>query len=124
MELWKNHINFLGVILGEGKVKLQPHIATKVLDMPDKLDNTKDLQKFLGLVNYARNFIKDLGKITGPLYSKTGSKGQKYFNTEDIKWQVKRMIFDRYKNNLDLGTIIHNIKSDKSLLVRVRKTID
>ena len=37
------------------------------------------------------------------------------FNTEDIKWQVKRMIFDRYKNNLDLGTIIHNIKSDKSL---------
>lgn len=26
--------------------------------MPDKLDKTKDLQKFLGLVNYGRNFTK------------------------------------------------------------------
>ncbi|MCF8704118.1 reverse transcriptase family protein, partial [Corynebacterium sp. MC-02] len=75
MELCKTHINFLGITLGDGKIKLQPHIAKKVLEMPDKLDKTKDLQKFLGLVNYARNFIKDLGKIAGPLYSKTGGKG-------------------------------------------------
>lgn len=53
--------------------------------MPDKLNNLKDLQKFLGIINYARPFIKDLGKIAGPLYSKTGTKGQKKFNIEDIK---------------------------------------
>ena len=68
MELCKNHINFLGVVLGDGKIKLQPHIAKKALEMPDKLDNVKELQKFLGIVNYARSFIKDLGKIAGPLY--------------------------------------------------------
>ena len=36
IELCKNYINFLGITLGEGKVKLQPHIAKKALDMPDK----------------------------------------------------------------------------------------
>ncbi|KAK6803117.1 hypothetical protein RDI58_000901 [Solanum bulbocastanum] len=100
MELCKTHINFLGVTLGEGKVKLQPHIAKKVLEMPDKLDNTKELQKFLGLVNYARNFIKDLGKIAGPLYAKTGSKGQKHFNIEDIK--LVQQIKEKVKNIPDL----------------------
>jgi len=53
--------------------------------MPDKLDNTKELQKKIGILNYARNFIKDLGKVAGPLYSKTGTHGQKTFNIEDIK---------------------------------------
>lgn len=45
--------------------------------MPDKLENTKKLQRFLGLINYARNFIKGLEKIVGPLHAETGSKGQK-----------------------------------------------
>lgn len=53
--------------------------------MPKNLSNTKDLQTFLRLVNYARNFIKDLEKIVGPLYSKTSKNGQKHFNQEDIK---------------------------------------
>jgi len=85
MELWKSLIKILGVEIGNGRIKLQPHIAKKVLDMPDKLDNTKELQKKIGILNYARNFIKDLGKVVGPLYSKTGTHGQKTFNTEDIK---------------------------------------
>lgn len=44
MKLCKTHICFLGVIIGDGKIKLQPHIAKKVLEMPDKLDKTKDLK--------------------------------------------------------------------------------
>lgn len=36
------------------------------LEFPDKLENLKQIQQFLGLVNYARSFIKDLGKIAGP----------------------------------------------------------
>jgi len=116
MELCKNHINFLGVTLGEGKIKLQPHIATKVLDMPDKLDNTKDLQKFLGLVNYARTFIKDLGKIAGPLYSKTGSKGQKHFNIEDIKLvqQIKEKVKNIPELSIPLETDYLIIETDGS----------
>lgn len=43
--------------------------------MPDKLEDLKELQQFLGLVNYARPYIKNIGKIAGPLYSKTSLKG-------------------------------------------------
>ncbi|KAL3505234.1 hypothetical protein ACH5RR_035075 [Cinchona calisaya] len=75
VELFKTHIKFLGVEIGNGQIKLQDHIAKKVLEMPDKLENLKELQKFLELINYARPFLKDIGKITGPLYSKTGKNG-------------------------------------------------
>lgn len=85
MQLFKDYIDFLGVNIGEGKIKLQPHIAQKALDFPNKLEDLKQLQKFLGLINYARPFIKNLGKIAGPLYAKTSPNGQKYFNQEDVK---------------------------------------
>ncbi|KAL4561928.1 hypothetical protein LXL04_034112 [Taraxacum kok-saghyz] len=85
MQLFKIYIDFLGVNIGEGKIRLQPHIARKALDFLDKLEDLKSLQKFIGLVNYARSFIKDLGEIVGPLYSKTSITCQRYFNQEDIK---------------------------------------
>ena len=85
MQLFQQTIEFLGVIIGDGKILLQPHISEKILTFPDKIEETKELQKFLGLLNYARSFIKNLSRIAGPLFSKVGSKGQKYFNQEDIK---------------------------------------
>ena len=85
MQLFQQTIEFLGVIIGDGKILLQPHISEKILTFPDKIEETKELQKFLGLLNYARPFIKNLSRIAGPLFSKVGSKGQKYFNQEDIK---------------------------------------
>ncbi len=69
--------------------------------MPNKLDNTKNLQKILGLVNYARNFIKDLEKLAGPLYFKTGSKGKKHFNIKDIK--LVQQIKEKVKNIPELS---------------------
>ncbi|KAG2565514.1 hypothetical protein PVAP13_7NG026851 [Panicum virgatum] len=49
------------------------------------MNDKKQLQEFLGIVNYARNHIDNLAKLAGPLYSKLGKNGQKYFNSEDIK---------------------------------------
>lgn len=94
IELCKTCINFLGVTLGEGKIKIQPHITKKILEMPDKLKTLKELQSFLGLVNYAKTLIKNLGKKARPLYAKTGKASQKHFNTEDIKLvqQIKSLV--------------------------------
>ena len=85
MELCKEYIEYLGVRIGKGKIQLQPHIAQKILEFPDKIEDKKKLQSFLGTLNYARPFIKDLSKIVGPLYSKTTPNGQKYFNQQDIE---------------------------------------
>jgi hypothetical protein len=34
------------------------------------MDERKTLQQFLGIVNYARNYIDNLAKLAGPLYAK------------------------------------------------------
>ena len=67
------------------KIELQPHISTKIIDFPERFENLKQIQAFLGLVNYARKFIPNLSKLVGPLYSKTTKNGQRKFNKEDIK---------------------------------------
>ena len=85
MQLFQHTIEFLGVIIGNGKILLQPYISEKILTFLDKIEETKELQKFIGLLNYARPFIKNLSRIAGPLFSKVGSKGHQYFNQEDIK---------------------------------------
>ena len=85
MQLFQQTIEFLEVIIGNGKILLQQHISKKILIFPDKIEERKKLQKFLGLLNYARSFIKNLSRIAGPLFSKVGNRGQKYFNQEDIK---------------------------------------
>lgn len=57
--------------------------------------NTPDqLLQILGLANYARSFIPNLGKLAGPLYSKLGKHGQRKFNDEDRKLvaQIKEEI--------------------------------
>ena len=84
MKLEQPKIDFLGLeIEREGKIKLQPHIAKKLLDFPNDLSETKTLQQFLGVLNYTRTFYKNLSQDTQPLYNKLKKSGQKHFNKED-----------------------------------------
>jgi hypothetical protein len=62
--------NFLGHEIGEGKIYLQDHILKKILQFSDAMNDKKVLQQFLGIVNYAMNYINNLAKLTGPLYAK------------------------------------------------------
>jgi hypothetical protein len=84
MEICKK-INFLGHEIGEGKIYLQDHIAKKILQFPDAMNDKKVLQQFIGIVNYTRNYIDNLAKLARALYAKLRKNGQKYFNSEDIK---------------------------------------
>jgi hypothetical protein len=104
MEICKEKINFLDHEIGEGKIYLQYHIAKKILQFADAMDDKKVLQQLWGIVNYARNYIvnyarnyiDNLAKLAGPLYAKLRKNGQKYFNSEDIK--VVKIIKDKVKH--------------------------
>jgi hypothetical protein len=74
MERCKEKINFLGHEIGEGKIYLQDHTAKKILYFSDDMNDKKVLQQFLGIVNYARNYIDNLPKLAGPLYAKLRKK--------------------------------------------------
>ena len=58
LKLFKTQIEFLGFELEDGKIKLQEHIVQKINNFPNKLEDLKTLQSFLGLLNYARPYIK------------------------------------------------------------------
>ncbi len=51
-------MGFLGVIIGEDRVRIEKEKMQRVIEWPVPR-STKDVQKFLGLANYYRWFVKD-----------------------------------------------------------------
>jgi len=69
--VWKvREMGFLGVIIGEDGVRIEKEKVQKVIKWPVP-KSVKDVQKFLGLANYYRQFVKDFAKIARPLYKMT-----------------------------------------------------
>ena len=66
--VWKvKEINFLGLVIEEEGVKMQEEKVTGVLEWP-RSKTVKEVQKFLGLANYYRQFVKDFAKLAKLLY--------------------------------------------------------
>ena len=75
-------VGFLGVVIENDRIKIEEEKVKVVLDWPTpKL--VKDVQKFLGLANYYRQFIKDFAKIARPLHELV-RKDQKW------EWEIKQ----------------------------------
>jgi len=65
---WKvREVEFLGVVIGPKGVEIQKEKVEGVLNWPAPR-NVKEVQKFLGLANYYRRFIKNFARIAAPLH--------------------------------------------------------
>jgi len=65
---WKvREVGFLGVIIGPEGIKIEKEKVRGVLEWPTP-KCVKDIQKFLGLVNYYRRFIQGFVSIVRPLH--------------------------------------------------------
>ena len=64
---WKtNKVNFLGVVIGQGKIKMEEDKMAEVLNW--SIPRTvRDVRKFLELTNYYRWFIKNFVALAKPL---------------------------------------------------------
>jgi len=58
------------VIIGEDGVRMEKEKVQGVIEWP-VLRSIKNIQKFLGLANYYRWFVKDFAKIAKPLNEMT-----------------------------------------------------
>nr|QBX57843.1 polyprotein [Sugarcane bacilliform virus] len=88
-------VDFLGSTIGDNQLAVQEHIVSKIAEFDDEKLKTKEgLKSWLATLNYARNHIKDMGKMLGPLYPKTSEKGAKGLNSEDWKLisRIKTMV--------------------------------
>jgi hypothetical protein len=65
-EFEKESIEYLGLIVGGGEVKMDPVKVAAVRDWPAPT-NLKELRAFLGFANFYRRFIKNFAKIARPL---------------------------------------------------------
>jgi len=64
---WKtNKVNFLGVVMGQGKIEMEEDKVAGVLNWPIPR-MVRDVRKFLGLTNYYRWFIKNFAALAKPL---------------------------------------------------------
>lgn len=69
-------IEYLGMIISKGSVRMDPSKVDGVLSWPIP-KKVKDVQAFLGFANFYRRFIRDFGKIVRPL-SELTRKGKEW----------------------------------------------
>jgi len=69
--VWKmREVGFLEVVIGPDRVNIEKKKVQRVVDWPVS-KSVKDIQKFLRLANYYRQFVKDFTRVAKPLYKIT-----------------------------------------------------
>ena len=71
-EFYRKQIEYLGLVISENKVVIDPVKVTGVHEWPI-LENRTDVQAFIGFINFYRRFIQDFSTTARPLFNLTCS---------------------------------------------------
>ena len=89
--MWKIiEVVFLRVIIGLDRVKIEKEKVQEVMDWPVPR-SIKDMQKFLELANYYKQFVKDFARVAKSLYK---------MMRKDTKWnweERQQKVFEESK---------------------------
>uniref|UniRef100_A0A673BEJ7 Gypsy retrotransposon integrase-like protein 1 n=1 Tax=Sphaeramia orbicularis TaxID=375764 RepID=A0A673BEJ7_9TELE len=66
-------VSFLGFIISEGSVQMDPDKISAVRDWPTPASR-KEVQRFLGFANFYRKFIRGFSNVAAPLHALTSPK--------------------------------------------------
>ena len=83
----KKEVGFLGIIVGKGKIKMDPIKVKGLTDWPTPT-KLKELRSFLGFGNYYKDFIAKYSLKARPLHD---------FTKKDHKWQWSKKEDDTFK---------------------------
>ena len=90
---FRTKAKFLGRIVGENTVEIDPETIEPVANWPVP-KCTRDVESFLGFVNYHRDHLPQLAKVAGPMYELTGKK-------TNFRWgEEQQQSFDELKEML------------------------
>ena len=111
--VWEvREVGFLGVIFGGDRVRMEKEKVQGVIEwlVPR---NVKDVQKFLGLANYYRWFVKDFAKIAKPLHE---------IMRKEMKWswgERQQKAFEELKERFMIEPVLVTPDLDKEIRVEV-----
>jgi len=100
------------VVIGLDGVRMEKEKVQEVVEWP-VLKRVKDVQKFLGLANYYRWFVKDFAKIARPLYEMT---------RKEIKWswgEKQQKAFEKLKKRFMTEPVLVTLDLDKEMRVEI-----
>src|SRR6266576_4301079 len=80
----KKEVKYLGVIIGQGKVKMDPTKVQGITEWPTLL-TIKDVRSFLGFCNFYRAFIPKFSHIACPLNDLTKRTRQWSWGADEEK---------------------------------------
>ena len=103
-------MGFLGVIIGEDGVRMEKEKVQEVIEWPVP-KGVKDMQKFLGLANYYRWFVKDFAKIARLLHEMT---------RKENKWswgERQQKAFKELKKRFTTEPVLITLDLDKKIRV-------
>ena len=109
--VWKiRKVGFLGVIIGEDGVRMEKENIQGVIEqlVPKSV---KDVQKFLGLANNYRWFVKDFVKIVKPLHEMI---------RKEIKWswgEKQQKAFEELKERFMTKPVLVTLDLDREMRV-------
>ena len=102
---------FLKVIIGEDGVRMRKEKVQRVIEWP-VLKSVKDMQKFLRLTNYYRQFVKDFAKIAKLLHKMT---------KKETKWsweEKQQKAFEELKKRFMIKLVLVTPDLDKEMRVK------
>ena len=109
--VWKvKEVGFLEVIIGEDGVRMEKEKVQRVIEWPVP-KSMKDVQKFLGLANYYRQFVKDFATIAKPLHETT---------RKDRKWcwgEKQQKAFEELKRKFTMEPVLVTSNLNKEMRV-------
>jgi len=92
-EFWKERIEYLGLVISENEVSMDPVKVAGVREWPTP-ENKTDVQAFLGFINFYRRFIWDFSAKARPLFDLIRSEqvwmwsGKEQMAFKDLKTAV------------------------------------
>lgn len=104
MQICQNKIDFVGMIFNDGQYTPSLYIALKLDKFLDSQLSIKQVQQFLGIVNYLGNFISYVTRLTKPL--------QQMLKKDSPPWSKKQTIFVKQLNKVTKQLPLISIPSD------------
>ena len=110
---WKvREVEFLGVVIGPEEIKMERKKVKGVLEWPMP-KCIKDIQKFLGLANYYRQFIEEFATVARPLHNLV---------KKDKKWEWterEEKVFKELKEKFTKEPVLAAPNIDKKMRMEI-----